>query len=98
MQLNGTLGKGFQYAFNLGFSLAFVSAFYVLFYVRERVTKSKHLQFVSGVKGWMYWLTSFLWDMLVFITPILLMCIVFLAFQEEGMRTAAELGAIILHN
>jgi hypothetical protein len=92
LQLSGTLGRGFQYAFNVGFSMAFVSAFYVLFYVRERVTNAKHLQFVSGVRGWMYWMTAFLWDLIVYIAPVILICIVFIAFQEEGLRTPAELG------
>ncbi|CAB3381980.1 Hypothetical predicted protein [Cloeon dipterum] len=96
LQLTGTLSKGFQYAFNVGFSMAFVSAFYVLFYVRERVTKSKHLQFVSGVQGWMYWFTAFLWDLFVFISPVGLVCIVFVSFQEEGLRTPEELGRLIL--
>ena len=32
------------------------------FYVEERVSKSKHLQFVSSVKPLPYWIAAILWD------------------------------------
>ncbi|KAF4521857.1 hypothetical protein B566_EDAN003731 [Ephemera danica] len=91
-QLSGTLTKGFQYAFNIGFSMAFVSSFYVLFCVRERATKAKHLQVVSGVRGWMFWLTAFIWDWFIFLGPTFGIIFTFAAFQEEGLRTVKELG------
>ncbi|RZC40676.1 ATP-binding cassette sub-family A member 3-like, partial [Asbolus verrucosus] len=75
---------GFQLAFNIGFSMAFVSSFYVLFYVKERVCKSKHLQFVSGVKVYIFWIMSFLCDLITFIITILAIIITLAAFQEEG--------------
>ena len=45
------------------FALSFVPASFVLFLIEERVTKAKHLQFVSGVDQTVYWLANFLWDM-----------------------------------
>jgi hypothetical protein len=33
------------------FALAFIPASFLVFLIDERVTTSKHLQFVSGVKG-----------------------------------------------
>ncbi|KAK4876911.1 hypothetical protein RN001_009417 [Aquatica leii] len=82
---------GFQIAFNIGFSMAFVSSFYIMFYVRERVTKSKHLQFVSGVKVLAFWAPSYLCDFLTF--TFTSFCIIFtlLVFQEQGFTSAAEL-------
>ncbi|RZC38259.1 ABC tran, AAA 21 and/or SbcCD C domain containing protein, partial [Asbolus verrucosus] len=84
--------KGFQLAFNIGFSMAFVSSFYVLFYVKERVCKSKHLQFASGVKGCIFWITAFLCDLMTFIVTILAVIITLLCFQEEGFRTVRDLA------
>ena len=45
------------------FAMSFVPASFVLFLIEERVSNSKHLQFVSGVNPFIYWLTTFLWDM-----------------------------------
>ncbi|RXM97428.1 ATP-binding cassette sub-family A member 1 [Acipenser ruthenus] len=46
------------------FAMSFVPASFVLFLIEERVSKAKHLQFVSGVKPILYWLANFSWDML----------------------------------
>lgn len=86
---------GFQLAFNIGFGMAFVSSFYVLFYVRERVTKAKHLQFVSGVDVTTFWLTSFICDLLTFIFTSICLLITLVAFQEGGFQTFEEIGNAI---
>jgi len=45
------------------FAMSFVPASFVLFLIEERVSKAKHLQFVSGMKPITYWLGNFAWDM-----------------------------------
>lgn len=45
------------------FAMSFVPASFVLFLIEERVSKAKHLQFVSGVKPVLYWLVNYTWDM-----------------------------------
>lgn len=44
------------------FAMSFVPASFVLYLIQERVSKAKHLQFISGVSPITYWLTNFLWD------------------------------------
>lgn len=83
---------GFQIAFNIGFSMTFVSSFYILFCVRERVTKAKHLQFVSGANVFMFWFSSYLFDFIHFAILSVLLIITLAAFQEDGFKTAPELG------
>ncbi|EFA12134.2 ATP-binding cassette sub-family A member 3-like Protein [Tribolium castaneum] len=85
---------GFQVAFNIGFSMSFVSSFYILFYVKERVCKAKHLQFLSGVKGYIFWTTSFLCDLTTFAVTILAVIITLLCFGEEGFSNVDELGRL----
>lgn len=82
---------GFQLAFNIGFATAFVASFYIIFYIKERVTKAKLLQYVSGVNVVMYWLTAFLWDYLQYIFIAVLMVLTIGVFQENGFATAEEL-------
>ncbi|KAK2120096.1 Phospholipid-transporting ATPase abca1 [Saguinus oedipus] len=46
------------------FAMSFVPASFVIFLIQERVSKAKHLQFISGVKPVIYWLSNFVWDMM----------------------------------
>ena len=45
------------------FAMSFIPASFVLYLIQERVTKAKHLQFVSGVSPLIYWVANFFWDM-----------------------------------
>lgn len=72
--------------------MAFVASFYVLFIVKENMSKSKHLQFVSGVKVLVFWLTAALCDMFTYIVTIIAMLITLIAFQEDGFKTAGDIG------
>lgn len=83
---------GFQLAFNVGFAMAFVAAFYAIFYIKERMTKSKLLQFVSGVNIATYWLTSFAWDYVTFTGTAVISLITIACFQETGWSSFTELG------
>jgi ATP-binding cassette subfamily A (ABC1) protein 3 len=87
-----TNSMGFQVAFNLGFSMAFVSAFFIIFYIKERVSKAKHLQIVSGVGVVPFWLSALVWDLVFCLFPIVGVIITFVAFQEDGFSTSSELG------
>jgi ATP-binding cassette subfamily A (ABC1) protein 3 len=83
---------GFQIAVELGYGMAFVASFYILFYIRERVSKAKHLQFVSGVNVVVFWGTSFLCDMVTYLLTMIAVLITFAALQEDGFKTPDELG------
>lgn len=92
--LLATVGNsmGFQLAFNICFSMAFVSSFYILFIIRERVSQSKHLQFVSGVKVHAFWLTTLFWDFCTYLLTIIALLLTLICFQEDGFKTAGDIG------
>ena len=48
------------------FAMSFVPASFVVFLIQERVNKAKHMQFISGVQPFLYWLANFVWDMVRF--------------------------------
>lgn len=45
------------------FAMSFVSASFVMFLIEDKVSGSKHLQFVSGVKPVIYWIGTYTWDL-----------------------------------
>ncbi|CAG9855955.1 unnamed protein product [Phyllotreta striolata] len=89
--LNGQ-NTGFQLAFNIGFSMSFVASFYVLFVIRENYCNSKHLQFVSGVKVYVFWMTSAFCDMVTYLLTICVLMITMVLFQEDGFKTVGDIG------
>ncbi|KAM8795014.1 LOW QUALITY PROTEIN: phospholipid-transporting ATPase ABCA7 [Eudromia elegans] len=78
------------------FAMSFVPASFVLFLIEERVSKAKHLQFVSGLKPVTYWLGNFAWDMCNYLVPALLVVLIFLCFQQKSYVSSANLPALVL--
>uniref|UniRef100_UPI0037E9C7B4 phospholipid-transporting ATPase ABCA1 n=1 Tax=Semicossyphus pulcher TaxID=241346 RepID=UPI0037E9C7B4 len=78
------------------FAMSFVPASFVLFLIEERVSKAKHLQFVSGVKPILYWLANFTWDMLNYTVPATMVVLIFICFQQKSYVSETNLPALIL--
>ncbi|CAL8309859.1 unnamed protein product [Lota lota] len=78
------------------YALSFVPASFVLFLIEERVSKAKHLQFVSGVRPILYWLANYAWDMLNYTVPATMVVLIFVAFQQKAYVSEANLPALIL--
>ncbi|XP_052897147.1 phospholipid-transporting ATPase ABCA3-like [Anopheles moucheti] len=95
-KLNTGLNAGFQLAFNTGFAMAFVTALYIMFYIKERTSRAKLLQFVSGTNVTMFWLLAFMWDYTLFVLNSLVYIATVAIFQEEGWSTFEELGRAFL--
>ncbi|KAB0796417.1 hypothetical protein PPYR_10478 [Photinus pyralis] len=83
---------GYQIAFNLGFGMAFVSSFYIIFYVKERASKAKHIQFVSGVGVIAFWGSSLLCDLLTFAITSTCICGTVAIFREDGFSEFDDLA------
>uniref|UniRef100_A0A914W7X7 ABC transporter domain-containing protein n=1 Tax=Plectus sambesii TaxID=2011161 RepID=A0A914W7X7_9BILA len=74
-----------------------VPASLIIFIVQERVTQAKHLQLVSGVPPWLYWVSNYVWDMANFLLSVLMVLVVLLIVQAEVyVRTGTELSALFL--
>uniref|UniRef100_A0A8C3FS21 ABC transporter domain-containing protein n=1 Tax=Chrysemys picta bellii TaxID=8478 RepID=A0A8C3FS21_CHRPI len=78
------------------FAMSFVPASFVLFLIEERVSKAKHLQFVSGMKPGVYWLGNFAWDMCNYLVPAGLVVLIFLCFQQKSYVSSANLPSLVL--
>ncbi|KAF5901914.1 ATP-binding cassette sub-family A member 1-like, partial [Clarias magur] len=78
------------------FAMSFIPASFVLFLIQERVSKAKHLQFVSGVNPTAYWVASFTWDMCNYIVACIIVIIIFLSFQQKAYVSPQNLPALVL--
>lgn len=78
------------------FALAFIPASFLVFLIDERVTTSKHLQFVSGVKGFTYWWANFVWDLANYSVSITFCLIIFLAFGIESYVSGINFLCLLL--
>ncbi|KAG5683919.1 hypothetical protein PVAND_013177 [Polypedilum vanderplanki] len=92
IQLQAGNNLGFNIALNTGFSMALATSLFVMFYIKERVTKAKLLQIVSGVNKFIFWLVAFVIDYAIFFLIALVYIGVLAAYQKEGLATFEELG------
>uniref|UniRef100_A0AAY5L1X1 P-type phospholipid transporter n=1 Tax=Esox lucius TaxID=8010 RepID=A0AAY5L1X1_ESOLU len=78
------------------FAMSFVPASFVVFLIQERVSKAKHMQFISGVQPLLYWTANFIWDMCNYIVPAMLVIIIFVGFQQKAYVSSTNLPALAL--
>lgn len=62
----------------------YIPASFIVFIVRERVSKSKHLQLVSGVNLTAYWIANYLWDITLYLILTLCIMLVFFMYGEKA--------------
>uniref|UniRef100_F6Y251 P-type phospholipid transporter n=2 Tax=Monodelphis domestica TaxID=13616 RepID=F6Y251_MONDO len=77
------------------FAMSFIPASFVLYLIQERVSKAKHLQFVSGVSPTTYWVTNFLWDIVNYSVSAGLVVGIFIGFQKRAYTSPQNLPALI---
>ena len=66
------------------FALSFIPSSFLVFVLEERESHAKQLQFVSGVRPYMYWLANFVWDFLNYLVPCMLCIGIFCAFNVQS--------------
>ncbi|KHJ95626.1 hypothetical protein OESDEN_04424 [Oesophagostomum dentatum] len=76
-------GSAFLLAYAVIVCMSVVVAICCQFLIRERKKKSKHMQMLSGLRPWMYWLTAFLWDVIWYIVRMAAFIAIFYAFDVE---------------
>ncbi|XP_010217767.1 PREDICTED: ATP-binding cassette sub-family A member 12 [Tinamus guttatus] len=78
----------------VGYSIT--TASFVLYVVKEHQTKAKQLQHISGIGMTSYWLTNFVYDLVLFMVPIGLSVGVISAFQIPAFCNNNNLLAVFL--
>nr|VZI36429.1 unnamed protein product [Spirometra erinaceieuropaei] len=76
-------------------ALSYVPSSFVIFLIRERCVGSKSLQFMSGLNRTIYWLSTYIWDVCNFLVPVIIIVLIFLAFNEEAYVGRDSVGGFI---
>ncbi|XP_019712472.1 retinal-specific ATP-binding cassette transporter-like isoform X2 [Hippocampus comes] len=77
------------------FAMSFIPASFVLYLIQERANKAKHLQFVSGVSPFIYWLSNFFWDMVNYSVSAAMVVAIFVAFDKKCYTSPTNLPALV---
>lgn len=99
-QLNSGVQVGFAISFNILFGMSFLASSFVVFIIKESTVKSKHVQFISGVRISNFWLSTYAWDLLNYLVPCLICIVIFIAFSIEayaGINSLSVLLILFLH-
>ena len=67
--------------------LCYLPAAFVTFLVKERVSKSKHLQLVSGVSPSVYWVSTLIWDYTLYCILVLSIMITLFGYGQSASST-----------
>ncbi|XP_067683953.1 phospholipid-transporting ATPase ABCA3-like [Haliotis asinina] len=87
---------GFSVALCLLFGMAFLTSSFVYFLIKERLVGAKHLQTVSGVGPFVFWLSNLAWDYINYLIPSFLLLIVFAGYQTPSYTEDGRLGIVFL--
>lgn len=68
-------------------AFSFVASYFIVFAIKERVSGSKHLQYISGAKVVILWMTSYVWDFLVFCIFCSVVIIILVCYQVDDYKT-----------
>ncbi|XP_070581084.1 phospholipid-transporting ATPase ABCA3-like isoform X2 [Ptychodera flava] len=87
---------GFSIAFCMVFGMAFLASSFVVFLIKESSTKAKHIQFVSGVHSSNFWLSTLSWDLINYLLPVIVICLLFAIADIKAYAEGGRLGYIFL--
>ncbi|TKR67155.1 hypothetical protein L596_023350 [Steinernema carpocapsae] len=89
-------GPAFVLACAIIVAMAMVVSGYASFLIRERKKKSKHMQMMSGLRPWMYWLTAFIWDAVCYLMPIACFIAIYFIFNVKPLISRGETVGILI--
>ena len=92
---------GFNVATDLTFGYSFLIGSFVMFLIKERVSGSKHIQYLSGANTLIFWISALIWDFFNFIITTGLSLAIMKAFDLDaftgGVRLLYVFGLFVMY-
>ncbi|XP_033630935.1 ATP-binding cassette sub-family A member 3-like [Asterias rubens] len=79
-----SFGLGSMIAFTMVFGMSFLASSFGVFLIMEANTNAKHLQIVSGVHAVAFWFSKFIWDLINYMIPCVLIGLLMLACRVDA--------------
>ncbi|XP_068150684.1 phospholipid-transporting ATPase ABCA3-like [Drosophila tropicalis] len=91
LRLNKGQKLGAEIALNVSLTMSFITSFFVLPVIKERATRAKLLQYLTGLNIFSYWFSQWVWDYIIFIFIAILYILTIAAYQELGYSHFSDL-------
>jgi ATP-binding cassette subfamily A (ABC1) protein 3 len=89
--------SAFLFGYAVIVSMSMVVSGYSSFLIRERKKKSKHMQMMAGIRPWLYWLTTAVWDGVCYLIPTFLFILVYKLFNiKQYISRGESIGELII--
>ncbi|XP_035828410.1 ATP-binding cassette sub-family A member 3 [Aplysia californica] len=79
----------------LSLGMAYLLSSFAYTLIVERQRGCKHLQEVSGVNPFIYWLATFLWDYIIYLAVVIGIIVIFFGFGETALIGEDAFGPLI---
>jgi len=89
---NSLDGLGISFIFAIGMS--FIPASLITFIVKERESTMKHQQLVSGLSVTAYWLSNYFVDIIKYMIPGILNCVMAFVLKAEGLTQGEKANVL----
>ena len=90
------VGISLLHAICIIFAMSFVPASFVVHLIDERVSKVKHLHFVSSVMPLTYWIAAFVWDIGMYLITSIIVSII--TFCKQTFVNKLLLTFVVCHH
>ncbi|XP_055329067.1 ATP-binding cassette sub-family A member 7-like [Paramacrobiotus metropolitanus] len=87
--------KALLHAVCVIFAMSFVPASFVMFLIEERVSGAKNLQFTAKIKPWLYWVSTYMWDICNYLLTTVICVLIFIAFNEQNYVSPRNLPVLV---
>lgn len=77
--------------------ISIISSFYIIYCIKERVSKSKHMQLSNGLSAYKLWASSFVFDFVTFVATVLIALIPIIVTQKGWAQVYNLTPSFLLH-
>ncbi|XP_014775872.1 uncharacterized protein LOC106873159 [Octopus bimaculoides] len=77
-------------------AISFIPAAFSIYLVKENVSSEKYLFIISGVKTPIYWMSAFIWDLMVYCLSLIIIVIILAIFKLDSFWMRDNFSATIL--
>ncbi|CAI9715527.1 factor export ATP-binding I [Octopus vulgaris] len=77
-------------------AISFIPAAFSIYLVKENISSEKYLFIISGVKTPIYWMSAFIWDLIVYCLSLIIIVIILAIFKLDSFWIRDNFSATIL--